>query len=288
MRSRADLTFAHDVATGEGQAAFAGLMREVFGVAPTPTSGESPRWVCTAFFDRDGRCVAGAEVARLRLSTDSGPIEAGGIRLVGVAEDWRGHGLFRDLMQHAIDWGRERRLELLLLYTADAGLYGRFGFEPVPQHAFVGPAPLPVAGAAAHLIDDVAQERALVDRLLATRAPVSSRIAVVDAPGLFLAKLAGDDSPSLAYLSDLDALIVSEDDDDETLILVDVVAATLPTMARIVGALSRRYRRIKTLFPPDLLEWAGKPVPEETGLMARGALPPIMRQPFALPPTTEF
>ena len=70
--------------------------------------------------------------------------------------------------------------------------------------------------------------------------------------------------------------------------LADVAAAAMPTMAQIVAALEPTPRRVRTLFPPDRLDWQSMPEADDTGLMIRGVVPAALRRPFMLPPTTAF
>ena len=269
------------------QVAYAELLRSVFGFVPADDPGMGPMWCPFAYFEPDGSCVAGVEVAKLDLLIEGRGVAAAGVRLVGVAERRRGQGLFRALMEHALRWSEQEGVELVLLYTEDHALYRRFGFEPVPQYMFVGPSPEPIPTAPAQAIDGNPRRSDLVLRILPSRRPLSRQVALVDAPALFLDKMSGDDGFELAYLPDLDALIVFEID-DETLILADVASPAIPNLAQILGALPRRFARVTILFPPDQLGWAGTSVADDTGLMVRGALPPAMRRPFRLPPTTEF
>ena len=71
-------------------------------------------------------------------------------------------------------------------------LYRRFGFASVPQHAFIGAAPEAVSCGRRHApsISGARRIERVIERLLATRAPVSREIALVDAPTLVLDKLA--------------------------------------------------------------------------------------------------
>ena len=257
---------------------FVVLTETVFAMTPAPP------WPVMAFVDEADRCVAGLQHCILRLSCDGVPFPVAAIRNVAVAPDWRGQGLMRDLMAKTLTWC-DARATVTLLYAETQAVYARYGFEPLPQHAFEGEAPQPVGARAARPLDAVV-ESALIGRLLAARAPVSCRCGVLDDGGMAEHALRGA-SWSLAYAPTLDALIVHEME-GETLVLVDVVAARMPSAARILGALGARSRRLRTLFPPDRLGWDGIPVPEDAGLMARGPLPPAMRRPFILPPSFEF
>ena len=265
-------------------AAYDVFLREVFDFAPPRPRCADPSWEAWAYFDDSGRCIAGLEVCALDLVVDRVDVAFAALRLVGVAPSHRGSGLFRDLVPRALEWCDAHGPTLL--YTAVHGLYTPFGFAPLAQHAFVGPAPAPTVGVPPAKPIDAARARVLIDRLAPSRTPVSWQCAIRGATGLLRASL-DDDDLALAYSEDLDALLVHESDGDE-LVLVDVIAARMPAIAEIVAALRVDARRLRVLFPSDRLGWEGTPERDETGLMIRGSVPAAMRRPFMLPPTTSF
>ncbi len=248
--------------------------------------GRDPTGVALGLFDADGCCVAGAEVFSLGLRLAGVAATAAAIRLVAVAEAWRGQGLFRRLMPHVL-----ARCDAVgpaaLLYAEHPTLYSPFGFRPLPQHKQVGPAPMaaPVSDAAPSPLDlSRPDDLALVERLLAAREPVSEQVAVEGGASLFLSQ-AGD--ATLAYAPALDAVAAFHSEAD-AFTLVDVVAAQVPTLAVLLAALHRTPRRVAVLFPTDKLAWEGATIREDTGLMLRGREPAAFQQPFMLPPTTGF
>jgi GNAT superfamily N-acetyltransferase len=267
--------------------AYARLLQEVFDFVPRRAPVPDPQWHVLALFEPQGACVAGFEIAKLGLVLDGEERVAMAIRLAGVAPSHRGRGLFRTLMEHALAACAQRAGGApILLYTEDEALYTRFGFAPLVQHAFVGLAPSPAPISAAARPVSRAEMIELIDRLAPRRAPVSLQCAVRGGTDLLRANVEESDL-RLAFLDAADALMIYEQEEAE-LVIVDIVAAVIPTMATIVGALAPDARRVRTLFPPDRLAWDAKPVPDDTGLMIRGEVPPAMRRPFMLPPTTGF
>ena len=279
-----DLTLRQDPFGDRDSAAYEAFLCDVFDFAPARSAAADPPWERWAYFDASGQCVAGLEVCGIGLVLDGADQSFAALRLVGVAATHRGRGLFRDLVTHVLPRCDARGPTLL--YTEEPALYTRFGFTPLAQHAFVSRAPEPVAVARPAVRVDAAHAGRLIDRLAQTRARVSLHCAMSGATDLLRAALA-EEGLSLAYAEDLDALLVYETGDEE-LVLVDVVAAEIPTMGEIVATLRLEVSRVRTLFPPDRLHWQGTPEPDETGLMIRGALPVAMRRPFMLPPTTSF
>ena len=257
------------------------LLQIVFDFEPSETS-LAPRWTAFGYFDEHGDCVASLEIARLDLMLDHEIRCARGIRHVAVHPRWRGLGLSRDLMTAALG----TTPGLVLLYAETSDLYVRYGFRSMPQHAFVGKAPFPVGGRTMFALDPM-NDRGLIERMLSSRAPVSTSCALVGAPGLFFDRLAADPDIRLAHLPETETIVAYEVA-DETLVLVDVVANHMPSLAAMLGALGIGVATVKTLFPPDKLGWRGDPVRDDTGLMLRGTVPPAMTVPFMLPPTAEF
>ncbi len=290
MAQHARSVMRHDFfADQAAAAAYAALMDAVFSidvVARDAKAGTDPAWIAFAAFADDGACVASVETAVLRLLCDGESVMATGLRSVAVHPDWRGRGLFRDLTLQALDWCGHCAGPVLL-YTGEPALYTRFGFAPVAQHAFVGTPPTLGGGEPARALDLAkSSDLDLMKRLLAIRAPVSTRCALTGAPSLLLTALDGSDDLVAMHSPTLDAVAIIEIDNG-TLTLADIVAATIPSIGELLATLPRA-RRLRTLFPPDRLGWAGAPQPDDTGLMARGDVPAAMRRPFMLPPTTEF
>ncbi len=258
---------------------YATLVRQTFG------SDAIPGWDALAAFDTAGACVAGLQRAVLGLRVDGELVRCAAIANVAVAEAWRGRGLMGALFARQIPWG-EARAAASLLYAETPKLYARFGFVPLAQYAFEGSAPDPLGPGGARRVV-IPQDDDLLARLLARRAPLSTRVFVADDRGLTARALRRDHS-SLFYEEAADFAVLIEDDDDDCLVIADVIAPVMPTASRILGALGLRRRRLRTLFPPDRLSWMGEPVFVDAGLLMRGAVPAALTRPFLLPPTVEF
>ena len=226
---------------------FADLSKTVFDTRPAPS------WPVWALLDARGLCVAGLQCKLLRVECEGALIEVAALRNIAVAAAWRGCGLMRDLLGRVLPWC-ETQAAVTLLFAEMPDLYTRFGFAALPQQAFEGPAPTPVGIGSAHQFD-AGRDGTLLRRLLATRRPISGVVAIVDDGDLTTEALTSGDWP-VTYDAALDALIAWEWDDD-ALVLVDVVAPQMPSAAAILGALGERPIRLRTMFPPDRLDWQG-------------------------------
>jgi predicted N-acetyltransferase YhbS len=275
-------------------AAYAALIHAVFDqdvVARDRICGPARGLMPFGVFDDDGACVANVDVVTATLVVDGARTPVAGLRSVAVDPAWRGRGLFRATMEAALAWCDATVAGPVILYTEEPPLYTRFGFAPVLQHAFGGPPPAAVAEPAfsRRLSIDNADDLALARRLLAARAPVSNHVAIDEgSAALFLTRLWLDPDLALDHLPGLDALVVSEEGDDDTVRIVDLVAPTVPPLARILAALGIAPARVTTMFPPDRLAWIATPEPDDAGLMVRGKPPAAFAQPFGLPVTAEF
>lgn len=266
--------------------AFGALMEEVFGrdmqlgaSARPDDAGISPFGI----YDSDGACIAGLELVALSLTLEGIESQAAGVASVAVAPAFRGRGLFKLLMQEALACcGRP-----VLLYTEDPSLYTRFGFGLVPQHRFEGPAPMPQRSGAPARWFSPGPDGPLLNRLLATKTPVSNQATLDPGAAIVLRQIAGLDDYALDYLPDQDALVIWSEDGG-TFTLAGVFAGAIPPLAVILGALNQSPDRIEVLFPPDKLGWDGAPVADDAGLMMLGNRPASFARPFRFAPTAEF
>lgn len=283
-----NLWFRRDYETdAQACAARAVLLRTVLSLEEGPGFGPHV-WKPFGIFDAHSACVATLDAALLPMAIEGETHSVGAIRSVATHPDWRGRGLFRTLMEAALAWIETQDARLSLLYSAEPDIYLNFGFREVPQHAFVGEAPSRSAPEPAHTLTlDNLDDRRLIAEMVSCRSSVSARCALQLDSEQYLANLAGDPGLEIMHLTDADALLVYEIVDQD-LVIVDVVARDMPSIARLFGALNTRPRQVKTLFAPDLLGWHSRPVLDSTGLMIRGDLPRTMAKPFMLPPTAEF
>jgi hypothetical protein len=214
-------------------------------------------------------------------------VHALGIGSVAVSPRLRGRGLFRRLMSEALAWCDERA-PITMLYAGTPALYERFGFVNLAQHSFVGSAPErgPKLPARQFALDDEADKRVMAS-LVDGRTPVSLHCALKADWPLFLRNLAADDDLKITFVPALSTLVIHEDYEGDV-VIVDVVASDMPSLKSVLDAIGRPAGAVRVLFPPDRLAWNGITVPEQTGLMIRGAVPDAMKQPFMFPPTVEF
>jgi len=243
------------------------------------------------YFDVTGRCVASFSAFSMPLVVDGRPLRAVGYQSGAVRPDYRGQGLYRDLMRRAYDWADAEGFEAHLLLTDKPDLYRSYGFDVVPQHLFRGDMPAPTGKADARslsLSDD--DDLALVTALLERRCDVSQRFAVRRATKTFLLNCCFDPDIRLSYLAGLDA-IVAWKEEDAVLRLLDVVAGEMPSLLAVAGALDSKAGTVEVMFPADQLDWRGEPVPYRgyCDLMVQvGKADPVPELPFMLAPSMDF
>jgi GNAT superfamily N-acetyltransferase len=266
------------------------LLGSVFpGLGPTAQRAIAlgMRWeLCsTPFVHReDGRIVAHVGVLELPLLLGGEPRRVAGIHGVCTDAAHRGRGLASRLLEEALTFVHARYTTALLT-ASEPALYERYGFRVVAEHCFTGPLDPVEAAAPARVLDrNAAADRALLDRLLRDRAPVSHRLGVTRERDLFLFKTA---RAPLLYAADLDAVFLVHAK-GRTLIVEDVVAARVPPLADIAARTVADVDRVEVRFCPDLVGGGLVPAPWVPGgdelLMVRG---PFAPGPLCLPRTAR-
>ena len=274
--------------------ALAGLLQDIFDIDIALLDGfGGPDLTAmpSGYFDAEGRCVANFSGFSMPLVVDGRLVRAAGYQSGAVRPDYRGKGLYRDLMQRAFDWADRQGFEAGLLLTDKPDLYRPYGFEVVPQHLFRGPMPAIQGKTDARLLSlDDNGDLALVRAILERRCDVSRRFAVRRATKTFLLNCCFDPDIRLTHLPGLDA-VVAWKQEGEIFRLFDVVTGEMPSLAALVGALGPEAETVEVLFPTDRLDWEGEAVPYRgfCDLMVRvGRVNPVPDLAFMLAPTADF
>ncbi|TXI09724.1 MAG: GNAT family N-acetyltransferase [Rhizobium sp.] len=258
-------------------------MQDHFG-GPDPTS------MPFGYFDDDGRCVANFSAFSMPMIINGRAVRAAGYQSGAVRPEWRGRGLYRDLMQRAFDRTAAEDYELDLLLTDKPALYERHGFRILPQHVFIArKQKLQAPGAAARpLSPETPDDLRRVKALLQNRQPVSSRFAVARQTEMFL--LNASFNPAIRLTALGDDTVVAWTFDGGTFWLLDIAGAAIPSLATILSALDIEPDRIEICFTPDRLDCEVSPEPYEghTMLMVRGKAADEIAGPLMLSPMAEF
>lgn len=274
--------------------ALAGLLQEIFDIdigLLDRFGGPDLTAMPCGYFDAEGRCVANFSGFSMPLVVDGRLVRAAGYQSGAVRPDYRGRGLYRDLMRRAYAWAEAQGFEAHLLLTDKPDLYRAHGFDVVPQHLSRGRMPALEGKADARSLSlDDESDLALVTALLKRRCDVSRRFAVHRATKTFLLNCCFDPDIRLAHLAGLDA-IVAWKDEGETLRLLDVVAEEMPSLPALVAGLGSKAEMLEVLFPTDRLDWEGEAVLYRgyCDLMVRaGMASPVPDRPFMLAPSMDF
>lgn len=191
--------------------ALADLLRDTFGIDISVLDrlgGPDPTSMPFGYFDNVGRCVANFSSFSMPLIVDGSMVLAAGYQSGAVRPEYRGRGLYRDLMRRAFDWTDKQGFELGILLTDKPDLYRSYGFRTVAQHCFSGKLP-PGEGARVcrHLSMENAGDVELIRSILVERMPVSERFAVVGHIAEFLLNACFDPSIRLSHMPGEDAVI---------------------------------------------------------------------------------
>lgn len=241
-------------------AGLAALLRETFDIdirLQDRFGGPNPSAMPFGCFDSEMTCVANFSAFSMPLVIDGKRVKAVGYQSGAVRPEYRGQGLYRDLMRRAFAWAAARDFDIGILLTDKPALYEPYGFRPIAQHAFrgkVSPAGHYDRPARSLSLQDAADVQ-LIEQLLAARQPVSDIFAVAS-DTYFLLNACFDTSISLTYLKDLGAVIAWKADKGR-IDLLDIVAAKIPPLVEIVAALGVGATEVRVHFPPDRLDWVG-------------------------------
>ncbi|MCQ2005607.1 GNAT family N-acetyltransferase [Rhizobium sp. NRK18] len=244
------------------------------------------------YFDEAGRCVANFSAFTIPLMINGRVVKAAGYQSGAVRPEFRGAGLYRDLMRRAFDWAAESGHEIGILLTDKPPLYEPYGFQSVPQHRFSGPMPETAFGrrAARPLDINNGKDIALLSKLLDNRQPVSQQFAPARQKEMFLLNCHFDAGIRLTLIEELDCVAAWKVADDGALQLLDLVCQNIPPVERIVGALNPDATRLEVFFPIDRLDWDGVAVPHKgyCDLMISGLPAATLPEFFMLSPLAEF
>jgi GNAT superfamily N-acetyltransferase len=245
-----------------------------------------------------GRVVGHVGVIELPLVMAGQRRPVAAIHAVCTDPESRRRGIATALMEEALA-ACARRHDTVVLTTLSAPFYARLGFRPVREHAFARALAAGPRAARGRPLTGSAEDVRLLRRLLAGRAPVSGRLASLeDGTVLVVALLlTWGDFSRVHYHAGLDVVTVHEVR-DRTLVLYDVVGATIPALDALVTAIGPDADRVVTFFVPDRLGEGFMPIPWDTAraaaagdswfapLMARGPLE-IEAEPFMLQPLSR-
>jgi predicted N-acetyltransferase YhbS len=229
--------------------------------------------VSTPFLEYEaGRIVAHVGVLEIPVVLDGEAQTIAGVHAVCSHPEHRGRGHVRAAMERALAFV-DARWGTAVLWANDPSIYGRFGFVAREESMFVGPVRGGKARELRALMLDQPADVAFLREQLARRKPVSQRVAVREPGWLALLDLAlWTPGPSLAYLPDLDCIVVYAVR-ERFLDLYDVIAGEMPTLADIASRLGERVDTAIVYFSPDLLgtpDLVAEPTVLIDSLMVRG------------------
>lgn len=288
------LTFRQDYfADPVAWAGLVDLLRDTFSIdisLQDQFGGPDPSSMPFGYFDADGRCVANFSAFSMPMIINGRAVKAAGYQSGAVRPEWRGRGLYRDLMQRAFARTKAEGFELDILLTDKPVLYEPYDFKTVRQRIFAGPPPKMIGRfpRARPLSLEDAGDLDLLKTLLQSRAPVSQRFAVAGQMQMFYLNACFDPDIRLTLVEY--TTVVAWKFDGRTPRILDVVGKTIPSLEAIQSALGVSSMRIEVCFSPDQLDWQGMPELHQgyTSLMMRGAAAADIDLPIMLSPMAEF
>ena len=253
-------------------------------IARAEALGFSWSAISTPFVHWEGaRALAHVGVMELPLVVGGRQRMVASIHAVCTDPDRRGRGHARTLLDAALAHCREG-YGTVVLTTLIPDFYARHGFRTVAEHAFIRPVRATPAPGGRRLAEGP-QDARLLRRLLERRAPVSQRLGSLESGTVVVLDLllSGRDFSRAYYHAALDVVTVHEVH-GRTLVLYDVVGASIPPLDALLPSIGADVDRVITLFVPDRLGEGFRAEPWDrrraqalgdgafAGLMARGPL----------------
>ncbi|MCD2175406.1 GNAT family N-acetyltransferase [Rhizobium sp. C4] len=242
------------------------LLRDTFGIDISVQSrlgGPDPSSMPFGYFDRQGRCVANFSAFTMPMVIGGKEVKLAGYQSGAVRPEYRGRGLYRQLMTAAFAWAEKTSHAAGILLTEKPALYESYGFRIVHQFRSLG-APQPPAGATGigrkldiSNTDDVK----LISQLLVQRQPVSQQFAVAHQKEMFLLNAYLDRQVLLTYLPKHETVVAWKHGRDGAFIVLDIVAKEMPSMTDLLDAVGYSGNHIEVHFPTDGLGWQGSKAP---------------------------
>jgi predicted N-acetyltransferase YhbS len=274
------LDFRSDYALScEGLSELTRLIYDVFGVDVSPLNrmGHDPRVVAFGWW-LGSELIANVSLYERKLWLMGEQVAAFGVQSVAVRPEWRGKGLFRDLMGRALSFA-DARVDLVILATGTPSLYTPFGFRQVKEATFSAD----LAGQQTRpgyrllsLAED--SDIAFLRDIFSRRAPTSFVASACDHPALFMLKAFEAPEIELLHLPNLDAVVAVKGRNGPSMTLLDIVAPSIPSLEEIVSALGYAGERINVHLTPDRFSWAPEEqTPIDNGYMVRGFFAPEAR-----------
>lgn len=274
--------------------ALAALLDDTFGIDVTILDrlGEpDPTGVPFAWFDASGTCIANISAFSMPLVINGNFTRAAGLQSGAVRPEYRGQGLYRSVMESALDYCDSEGFEAVALLTDKPALYERYGFRALTQHRFIGPAPTGGRTSKTRRLDIASDaDVTFLRRLLNARRPVSDGFAPLRQVEMFLFNAALMPDLRLDVMEEDGAVIAWQWGEDGTFELFDVAGAQIPALADILASLRITPSKVRVHFAPDHLDWSGEAIADDGDmvLMLRGAEGLRPEKPFALSPMAEF
>lgn len=274
--------------------ALAALLDDTFGIDVTildRLGGPDPTGVPFAWFDASGTCIANISAFSMPLVINGLFTRAAGLQSGAVRPEYRGQGLFRSVMESALDYCDSEGFEAVVLLTDKPALYERYGFRVLPQHRFEGLPPTGGRMSTTRRLDMASDaDVTFLRRLLNARRPVSDRFAPLRQVEMFLFNAALMADLRLDLLEEDGTVVAWQWGEDGTFELYDVAGARIPALADILASLQIDPPKIRVHFAPDHLDCGAEAIADagDMVLMLRGSEGLLSQKPFALSPMAEF
>lgn len=198
--------------------------------------------------ENNGEVIAHLGIIPLEILLHQKQCHVAAIHGICVKENFRGQGLFKQLMQEAIHY-IQQHFDAALLFTDQPDLYTRYHFSILPEYDFIIDYPkyqTPTTDLRTLSLDNK-DDLNLIQDLLHDHLPTSNQMSLVNESTIFILD---NLHKKIFFSAHINALIVYEIKDN-CLVLKEVLSKKLFTLDDIAKCIPERFNKIVLQFCPD-------------------------------------
>ncbi len=198
--------------------------------------------------ENNGEVIAHLGVIPLDMMLNQEKRHIAAIHGICVQETFRGRGLFKQLMQEALNY-IENNFDAALLFTDKPNLYKQYKFSVLPEYDFIINSPdMSKAVSDLRILSlDNADDLKIIMDLLSDHLPLSDQMSIINEPTIFVLN---NLNQKIFYSSKFNAIITYEVSNNN-LYIKNIVAKEQYRLSNVVGLISENYDKIILQFFPD-------------------------------------
>ena len=198
--------------------------------------------------EENGAVIAHLGVIPFNLMLNHKRCTIAALHGICVKDNFRGKGLFKQLMQEALEY-IENNFEASLLFTDNPQLYTKYDFSVLPEYNFIiNSFNISKTDSDLKVLSlDNENDLKAIKHLLSDHLPLSNQISLINETNMFLLD---NLNKKIVYSESLNVLIVFEIIDN-TLYINDIISQRQYPLSHIINLIHEDFSKIIVQFCPD-------------------------------------